>query len=69
MEKEMRFWFDKDGDILDVSFGEPRKAVSKETEDDIVIRVDPETKEVVGFTVLNFSKRKEFKIPNELLRS
>lgn len=63
MAKEMRFFFDKEGDILDISIGEPRKAVSKETEDEIIMRVDPKTNEVVGFTILNFSKRKEFRIP------
>lgn len=56
MEK-MMFWFDKEGDVLDISMGKPQKALSKEIGDDILVRINPETKEVVGFTILNFEKR------------
>lgn len=48
--------YDKDGDILDLSLGEPTEAVSKEIEDDLFIRVDPNTNEVVGISILNFEK-------------
>ena len=58
MEK-MMFWFDKEGDILDISIGKPRSAISKEIGDDILLRINPETNEVVGFTILNFEKRFE----------
>ena len=44
MEK-MMFWFDKKGDILDISIGSPKRSVSKEIGDDIILRIDPETKE------------------------
>ena len=56
MEK-MMFWFDKEGDVLDISIGKPKEALSKEIGDDILLRINPETKEVVGFTILNFEKR------------
>lgn len=53
--------------MLDITFGEPRKAVSKELKNDIVIRVDPESGEVVGFTILNFIKRfRSKKKPEEI---
>ena len=58
MEK-MMFWFDKEGDVLDISIGKPKAAISKEIGDDIILRVDPETREVIGFTILNFEKRFE----------
>ena len=51
------FWFDKEGDVLDISIGRPKKAVSKEVGDDIIVRLNPKTKEVLGFTILNFTKR------------
>ncbi len=56
MEK-MMFWFDKEGDILDISIGKPKAAISKEIGGDVMLRVDPKTNEVVGFTILNFEKR------------
>lgn len=53
------FWFDKEGDVLDISIGKPKKAISKELGEDIVARIDPKNKEVIGFTILNFTKRFE----------
>lgn len=54
---KLQFWFDQTGDILDISVGKPRAAISKELGDDIIVRVSPRTKRVVGFTILNFTKR------------
>ena len=59
MEKRLRMFFDKEGDVLDISIGDPREAISKEIGDDILIRVDPKTTEVLGITILNFEKRFE----------
>ena len=53
------FWFDKEGDVLDISIGKPKKAVSKEVGEDVIVRMSPKNKEVVGFTILNFTKRFE----------
>jgi uncharacterized protein YuzE len=58
MEKKMKFFFDKEGDILDISLGEPEEAISREIEDDIVVRINAKN-EIVGLTVLNFEKRFE----------
>lgn len=67
MEKQLIFAYDKEGDVLDISFGRPRKAISDEVEEDIFVRLDPKSNEVVGFMILNFSKRfahqKETTIP------
>jgi uncharacterized protein YuzE len=56
MEKKMRFAYDKEADILDISIGKPKTAISREIEDDFFVRIDPKTKKVVGFSVLNFEK-------------
>lgn len=64
----MTFFFDQEGDVLDISFGKPRKAVSKELKNDIAIRMDPETGEVVGFTILNFMKRFRLKKKTEEIK-
>lgn len=57
MEKKLKFFFDKQGDVLDISIGEPKGAISKEIDNDIVMRLDPKTNKIVGFTILNFEKR------------
>ncbi|MBI2119151.1 MAG: DUF2283 domain-containing protein [Elusimicrobia bacterium] len=56
MAKKIRFSYDKEGDILDISIGEPRKAISREIKDDLFIRVDVKSKEIVGFSMLNFER-------------
>ena len=59
MEKKLKFFFDKKGDILDIAVGKPKEAISREIGNDVIIRIDPRTKEIVGFTILNFEKRFE----------
>ena len=65
MEK-MMFFYDEEGDVLDISIGKPKKAMSEEIGNEIIIRKD-EKGNVVGFTILNFEKRAEvekgFNIP------
>ncbi|MCZ7403216.1 MAG: hypothetical protein O8C61_13420 [Candidatus Methanoperedens sp.] len=39
MEKKLKFFFDKQGDVLDISIGEPKGAISKEMSNDIVMRI------------------------------
>ena len=56
MEEGLRFSFDKEADVLDISIGKPKKAISREIEDDFFVRVDPKTDKVVGFSILNFEK-------------
>ena len=43
MEEGLRFSFDKEADVLDISIGMPKKAVSREIEDDFFVRIDPKT--------------------------
>ncbi|MBM4159715.1 MAG: hypothetical protein FJ217_01310 [Ignavibacteria bacterium] len=45
------------GDVLDISIGKPAKAVSNEIADDFFERLDPRTKKIVGFSILNFQKK------------
>ncbi len=67
MGKKLKFFFDKKGDVLDIAIGKPREAISREIGNDIVVRIDPKTKEIVGFTILNFEKRFEHKEKGETL--
>ncbi len=59
MDKEqmMQLAYDRDADVLYLSIGEPRPAISREIGDDVLLRIDPKTGAVVGLTVLNLSTR------------
>ena len=58
----MKFFFDKEGDILDIFLGKPEEAISKEIGDDIIIRMSSEN-EIVGVTVLDFGKSNKEDLP------
>ncbi len=53
----MRISYDNDTDVIYISFGQPRPAISEETEDGILIRHDPDTNEVIDLTIIDFGKR------------
>lgn len=53
----IQLYYDKEGDVLYLSVGDPRPAISEEIGDDVLMRVAADTGEVVGLTVLNFSSR------------
>ena len=57
MGKMTEIFYDAESDVLYLSVGEPRAAVSQELGDDVLLRVDPETDEVIGLTVFNLSAR------------
>lgn len=62
MEKikgKIRFHYDKKGDILYSYINKPRKAKCIEYENGILIRVDPKTNKIVGFTAIGYEKRKK----------
>ena len=65
MEGKINFFFDEEGDVLDITFGKPRKAVAKELRNDIAVRVDPKTGEIVGIVILNFMERFRLKKKTE----
>jgi uncharacterized protein YuzE len=54
---EMKLRFDAKSDVLYFSFGEPTEAISVELDNGLIVRMDPETDEVVGVTVVDFLKR------------
>lgn len=56
--KYLNLYYDQEADVLYFSKGQPKASdVSDEAEDEVVIRKNPKTKEMTGFTILNFSKR------------
>ena len=56
MAEKLRFSYDKEGDILEIALGRARPAISREIDDDVFVRLDPKTRRVVGFSILNFTK-------------
>ncbi|MBN8591386.1 MAG: DUF2283 domain-containing protein [Anaerolineae bacterium] len=63
MEKNelMQIAYDRDADVLYLSVGEPRRAISREIGDDILLRLDPDTGSIIGVTILNLSTRPNLK--------
>lgn len=57
MEEVTTMFYDKESDVLYITIGEPQIAISSELENDVLLRVHPETGKVVGMTVLNFAGR------------
>ena len=54
--KTVNSYYDEGADVLYVSFGEPIASEVLDTGEDLLIRFDPKTGEITGFTVLNFSE-------------
>jgi uncharacterized protein YuzE len=68
MSDTLQYFYDAEADVLYVSKGEPRAdADSDEVEEGIIARFDPVTREVVGFTILNFLKRAGKPLPVQIL--
>lgn len=56
-KKKQSFSYDEEGDVLDISIGKPKNAISTEERDDFFVRRDIKTKKIVGFSILNFRNR------------
>ena len=54
-----RIHYDREADVLYISFGKPKPAEGIDIGDGTILRIDPKTEEVVGLTILNFYKRAE----------
>lgn len=55
-KKNFNLKYDPDTDILNVAFGNAKKAISVEQEQEVYVRLDPKTQEIVGLTVLGFKQ-------------
>ena len=57
MDQQMRVSYDLRNDVLYLSYGKPREAITEEARDGVLVRRDPWSDEVVGFTVPDFKRR------------
>lgn len=68
----LNLFYDTETDVLYFSKGIPKASdISNEAADEVVIRKNPKSGEVTGFTILNFSKKTKkvkssFKLPLEV---
>jgi uncharacterized protein YuzE len=57
MKPELMLGYDKEVDVLYLSFGEPQKGMEYvDIAPDLVARVDPKTRKLVGLTIIDFEK-------------
>ena len=68
MEKEIKVWYDKEGDYLEVLFAQ-REGYFKETENDAVMEKIDNNGKVIGFSILKVSDLKEQKPISLILKS
>jgi uncharacterized protein YuzE len=55
-EGRLRISYNREGDVLYISLGEPREALTVPEAEGLLVRVDPETKEVVGATITDYEE-------------
>ena len=60
MGEEVKVWYDKEGDYLEVLF-ETKKGYFQETENDAVMKKVDEEGNIMGFSILKVSALKEQK--------
>jgi len=53
--KPVRITYDPEGDILYVTFGQPRSSTGYQLFDQILLRVDPQAQTATGLTIFNYS--------------
>jgi uncharacterized protein YuzE len=58
MGKEIKVWYDKEGDYLEVKF-ERKEGYFRETENDAVMEKVDEKGNIIGFSILKVSALKE----------
>jgi len=53
-QKNLAISYDPKADVLYCFYGAPQEAISEEVEGGVILRRDPDSREIVGFTVLDF---------------
>jgi uncharacterized protein YuzE len=68
MDKQTKFnqitvAYDKEADVLYMSEGQPRETICQMLDGGVIIRKDPSSKEVIGFTIVDFISHFNKSIP------
>lgn len=57
-KNQIRYFFDREADVLYFTQRKPSsRDISREIDEGIIVRIEPKTKKIIGFTILNFLKR------------
>ena len=56
--ENITYRYDGNADVLYAFINQPKPAISRDKGNGVVIRFDPETKKAIGFTVVDYMKRK-----------
>ena len=52
----MKIFYDREADVLYATCSKPEYTDYVEHSDDVILRLDPETKQLIGFTIIDFSQ-------------
>lgn len=63
MQNQLNFLYDREADVLYVSKGHRAFTDYVELGDNLILRLDPKSKEIVGFTIIDFAARFAGKAP------
>lgn len=73
MNQKMHIYYDKEGDYLEIRFGEPTESTYEKIGPDTFVRIDRNTKEVKGYAVYNVQKSSDtsidIQIPAKLIKA
>jgi uncharacterized protein YuzE len=62
MAKAVKYSYDPSSDELNIDLGQTREAILAEVQDEVYVKLDPKSKQVIGITILHlgarFQKRK-----------
>jgi hypothetical protein len=54
---QLQFLYDHTADVLHVSKGHPILTNSTALDENVILQLDPQTEEIVGFSIIDFVKR------------
>ena len=55
---KLYYYYDREADVFYLSQGKPSsRDKSTEAENDVILRLSPKDGKIIGFTILNFTKR------------
>ena len=54
---KMSFSYDKEADVFYLSIGRPKKSISREIDDGVLLRLDSKSKKITGLTIMDFEAR------------
>ncbi len=66
MTSAVRITYDPEGDILFVTFGAPTPSTGYQVADQMLLRVHPDSRQVTGLTILNYSVHARSRSPIRL---